>query len=257
MRNKKIYEALLAKSAENKKMFSVLIDPDKQNFADLHKTVAKCNEAQIDFFLVGGSIITKGDISTTVRFIKENSSIPVVLFPGSHQHISQHADGILFLSLISGRNPAFLIGNQVLAAPVLHKTDLEVLSTGYMLVDCGTTTTAIYMSETAPLPYHKPDIAAATALAGEYLGLKMIYIDGGSGAQKTISNEMIKQVKSGLSIPLIIGGGIKSALQANEIYQSGADIIVIGNGAEENRQLITEIAEVRSSFNMFSVKKAL
>lgn len=254
MTNNKIYENLLAKSAENKKMFSVLIDPDKQNFADLHKMVTKCNEAQIDFFLVGGSIITKGDISTTVRFIKENSTIPVVLFPGNHQHVSQHADGILFLSLISGRNPSFLIGNQVLAAPIIQKTDLEVLSTGYMLVDCGTTTTAIYMSETAPLPYHKPDIAAATALAGEYLGLKIIYIDGGSGAKKSISTDMIKQVKSVLSIPLIIGGGIKSALQANEIYQAGADIIIIGNGAEENRQLIKEIAEVKSSFNLFSVK---
>lgn len=254
MTNNKIYERLLAESAENKKMFSVLIDPDKQNFADLHKTVTKCNEAEIDFFLVGGSIITKGDISTTVRFIKENSKIPVVLFPGNHQHVSQHADGILFLSLISGRNPSFLIGNHVLAAPIIQKTDLEVLSTGYMLVDCGTTTTAIYMSETAPLPYHKPDIAAATALAGEYLGLKMIYIDGGSGAQKTISTDMIQQVKAVLSIPLIIGGGIKSAMQANEIYQAGADVIIIGNGAEENRQLIKEIAEVKASFNLFSVK---
>lgn len=254
MTKKNIYKGLLDKSAENKKMFSVLIDPDKQNFADLHKTVSKCNDAQIDFFLVGGSIITKGDIATTVRFIKENSKIPVVLFPGNHQHVTQYADGILFLSLISGRNPSFLIGNQVLAAPIIQKTDLEVLSTGYMLVDCGTTTTAIYMSETAPLPYHKPDIAAATALAGEYLGLKMIYIDGGSGAQKTISTEMIKQVKSVLSIPLIIGGGIKSAMQANEIYQAGADIIIIGNGAEENRSLIQEIADVRASYNLFSIK---
>lgn len=254
MTKKNIYKGLLDKSAENKKMFSVLIDPDKQNFADLHKTVSKCNDAQIDFFLVGGSIITKGDIATTVRFIKENSKIPVVLFPGNHQHVTQYADGILFLSLISGRNPSFLIGNQVLAAPIIQKTDLEVLPTGYMLVDCGTTTTAIYMSETAPLPYHKPDIAAATALAGEYLGLKMIYIDGGSGAQKTISTDMIKQVKSVLSIPLIIGGGIKSALQANDIYQAGADIIIIGNGAEENRSLIQEIADVRASYNLFSVK---
>lgn len=254
MTKKNIYKGLLDKSAENKKMFSVLIDPDKQNFADLHKTVSKCNDAQIDFFLVGGSIITKGDIATTVRFIKENSKIPVLLFPGNHQHVTQHADGILFLSLISGRNPSFLIGNQVLAAPIIQKTDLEVLSTGYMLVDCGTTTTAIYMSETAPLPYHKPDIAAATALAGEYLGLKMIYIDGGSGAQKTISTEMIKQVKSVLSIPLIIGGGIKSAMQANDIYQAGADIIIIGNGAEENRSLIQEIADVRASYNLFSIK---
>ena len=250
MMTNKIYDSLKAKSAENKKMFSVLIDPDKQNFADLHKTVTKCNEAKIDFFLVGGSIITKGDINTTVRFIKENSTIPVVLFPGNHQHVSQHADGILFLSLISGRNPNFLIGNHVLAAPIIQKTDLEVLSTGYLLVDCGTTTTAIYMSETAPLPYHKPDIAAATALAGEYLGLKMIYIDGGSGAQKTISTEMIKQVKSVLSIPLIIGGGIKSATTANDIYQAGADIIIIGNGAEENRNLIKEIADVKASYNL-------
>lgn len=244
------YDILKQKTTENKKMFSVLIDPDKQNFSELHKTISKCNEAKIDFFLVGGSIITKGDIATTVRFIKENSSIPVILFPGSHQHITQHADGILFLSLISGRNPTFLIGNQVLAAPIIQKTNLEVLSTGYMLVDCGTTTTAIYMSETTPLPYHKPEIAAATALAGEYLGLKMIYIDGGSGAQKSISTEMISQVKSVLSIPLIIGGGIKTAIQAQEIFQAGADIIIIGNGAEENRNIIQEISDVKAAFNL-------
>ena len=247
-----IYKSILTKQNENKKMFSVLIDPDKQNFMELHKTITKCNESEVDFFLVGGSIITKGDISTTVRFIKENSNIPVVLFPGNHQHISQHADGILFLSLLSGRNPAFLIGNQVLAAPVIQKTSLEVLSTGYLLVDCGTTTTAIYMSETMPIPYNKSEIAAATALAGEYLGMKMIYLDGGSGAQKGISTDMISKVKSTIQIPLIIGGGIKSAHHANEVYNAGADIIVVGNGVEENRSLIQEISDVKKTFNMLS-----
>lgn len=252
MNNNKIYQSLIEKYSKNKKMFSVLIDPDKQNFADLLKTVIKCNEAKVDFFLVGGSIITKGDINTTVRFIKENSSIPVLIMPGNHLHISQYADGILFLSLISGRNPALLIGNHVMAAPLIKSANLEVISIGYMLVDCGVTTTAIYTSETLPLPYNKPDIAVATALAGEYLGQKMIYIDGGSGADKIISSDMIKQVKTNISVPLIIGGGIRSARLADEVFQAGADIIIIGNGAEENRNLIQEIADVKESFNLLA-----
>ncbi len=254
MKSNKLYSTIETNCTENIKMLAVLIDPDKQNFAGLHKTITKCNDAQVDFILVGGSIITQGDITTTVRFIKENSTIPVILFPGNHQHICSNADGILFISLISGRNPNFLIGNQVLSAPILKKTELEIIPTGYMLVDCGTTTTAIYMSETPPLPYNKPDIAAMTALAGEYLGLKLMYIDGGSGADKCISTAMINNVKSTLSIPLIIGGGIKSAIQARDIYQAGADFIIIGNGVENDRNLIQEISKVKSSFNLLSVK---
>tara|TARA_R110001592_G_scaffold61993_8_gene189448 strand:+ start:4622 stop:5368 length:747 start_codon:yes stop_codon:yes gene_type:complete len=247
--NKDIYHNITLKVKQEKKLFAVLIDPDKQNFADLLKTIQVCNKVKIDFFLVGGSIITNGNIDNTVHAIKENSTIPVVLFPGNHTHISTKADGILFLSLISGRNPEFLIGTQLLATPKLKTSNLEIIPTGYLLVDCGSLTTAIKVSETPPIPYNDTEQAVNTALTGQYLGHKLIYIDGGSGAQQSISNEMITQTKSDLDIPLIIGGGIKSADTATEVYNAGADIIVIGNGAEKNRSLIEEISIARNNFN--------
>lgn len=252
-----IHKTITGNTSNNKKMFAVLIDPDKQNTSDLLKTVTLCNKAQVDFFFVGGSLLTNGDLNKTVCFIKENSDIPVVLFPGSPNQITNYADGILFLSLISGRNSELLIGNQVIAAPYLKNSELEVLSTGYMLIDCGNTTTAIYMSGTAPIPYQKPDIAVATALAGEYLGMKLIYMDGGSGAQQNISPEMITQVKSTVTIPLIVGGGIKTPAIAQEIYNAGADIIVVGNAIEKREALIHEIAEIKSKFNQSSNKEVV
>jgi len=185
----------------------------------------------------------------TTRLIKENSTKPIILFPGSPEQISIYADAILFLSLISGRNPKFLIESQVTAAPILKKTNLEIIPTSYILVDCGTTTTAIYVSDTNPIPYDKSEIAATTALAGEYLGLKMTYIDGGSGAKKCISKTMITKTKSEIQGPLIIGGGIRTAEVAKEIYKAGADIIIVGNGAEKNRDLIKEIAEMKNQIN--------
>ena len=231
-------------------MFGVLIDPDKQNVAELIKTVELCNKSAVDFFFVGGSIITKGDFNQTCRLIKENTKKPVIIFPGSPDQLSKYADAILFLSLISGRNPEFLIGSQVAATPRLHKLDLEIIPTGYLLVDCGTQTTAIYVSETNPIPYQNAEIAATTALAGEYLGLKLTYIDGGSGAKKCIDKEMIRQTKECLKGPLIIGGGIRTPEAAEEIYKAGADIIIVGNAAEKNRNLVIEIAEMKTKLNM-------
>lgn len=230
-------------------MFGVLIDPDKQNVAELIKTVKLCNESDVDYFFVGGSIITDGDMQKTTRLIKENSNKPVIIFPGNPDQISDYADAILFLSLISGRNPEFLIGHHVTAAPILKNTNLEVIPTGYLLVDCGTTTTAIYVSDTNPIPYDNAEIAANTALAGEYLGLNLTYIDGGSGAKKSISTAMVSKTREVKNGPLIIGGGIRTPQAAEEIYKAGADIIIIGNGAEENRNLISDIAEMKKNFN--------
>ena len=187
----------------------------------------------------------------TTRLIKENSSKPIIIFPGNPDQISNYADAILFLTLISGRNPEFLIGHQVTAAPMIKKTDLEVIPTGYLLVDCGTTTTAIYVSDTNPIPHNNAEIAANTALAGEYLGLKLTYIDGGSGAKKCISTSMISKTRATLNGPLIIGGGIRTSEAAKEIYKAGADIIIVGNGAEANRNLIGEIAKMKQEFNSF------
>jgi len=237
------------KVKRGKKLFSVLIDPDKQNFAELLKTVELCNTSKIDFFLVGGSILTNGDLDKTVHAIKENSNIPVILFPGSHSHITNKADGILFLSLISGNNPDYLIGNQILATSSIRKTTLEVIPTGYILVDCGKTTTVVKVSKTEPITYNDYKLADTTAFTGQLLGKKLIYIDGGSGAEKAISEEMIKQVKNSLNIPLIIGGGIRSSSIAEKVYGAGADVIVVGNGAEENRNLIAEISTLKAKLN--------
>jgi len=244
-----IYQSILNNTKNGIKMFGVLIDPDKQNVKELIETIKICNTTDVDYFFVGGSIITNGDMQKTTRLIKENSSKPIIIFPGNPDQISDYADAILFLSLISGRNPEFLIGHQVTAAPLIKKTNLEVIPTGYLLVDCGTTTTAIYVSDTNPIPYNNAEIAANTALAGEYLGLNLTYIDGGSGAKKCISKTMISKTKALKKGPLIIGGGIRTAQAAQEIYKAGADIIIVGNGAEENRNLITEIAQMKANLN--------
>lgn len=248
-KNKNIYQSILNNTNKGVKMFGVLIDPDKQNVRELLDLVKVCNNSEVDFFLVGGSIITTGDMKKTTRLIKENSTKPIIIFPGNPDQVTDYADAIFFLSLISGRNPEFLIGHQVTAAPIIQKTNLEVIPTGYLLVDCGTTTTAIYVSDTNPIPHNNAEIAANTALAGEYLGLNLTYIDGGSGAKKCISNKMIAKTKAAKTGPLIIGGGIRTAQAAREIYTAGADVVIIGNGAEENINLITEIAEMKLQYN--------
>ncbi|MBL4669459.1 MAG: geranylgeranylglyceryl/heptaprenylglyceryl phosphate synthase [Flavobacteriales bacterium] len=248
-KNKNVYQSILNNTNNGVKMFGVLIDPDKQNVKELLDTVKLCNNSAVDFFFVGGSIITQGDMQKTTRLIKENTTKPIIIFPGNPDQISKYADAILFLSLISGRNPEFLIGHQVSAAPLIKKSNLEVIPTGYLLVDCGTTTTAIYVSDTLPIPHNNAEIAANTALAGEYLGLNLTYIDGGSGAKKCISTSMISKTKAAKNGPLIIGGGIRTPQAAEEIYKAGADIIIVGNGAEKNRDLIKEIAQMKTTFN--------
>mgnify|MGYP001436130590 CR=1 FL=1 len=253
MTDNNVYKSIINNFNNKVKMFGVLIDPDKQNVRELLETVKFCNESDVDYFFVGGSLITQGDMQKTTRLIKENSKKPIIIFPGNPDQISNYADAILFLSLISGRNPEFLIGHQVAAAPILKKTNLEVIPTGYLLVDCGTTTTAIYVSDTNPIPHNNAEIAANTALAGEYLGLKLTYIDGGSGAKKCISNTMISKTRAALTGPLIIGGGIRTPEAAKEIYKAGADIVIIGNGAENNRNLIKEIAEMKCQFNKLKI----
>lgn len=249
MKNRNIYTSILNNTNKGVKMFGILIDPENQNVAELIKTIKVCNQSAVDYFFVGGSIVKQCDMEKVTRLIKENSTIPIIIFPGSSEQISKYADAILFLSLISGRNPEFLIGHHVIAAPIIKEIDLEVIPTGYLLVDCGTTTTAIYVSDTNPIPHNSSEIAANTALAGEFLGLKLTYIDGGSGAKKCISTPMISKVKKTLNGPLIIGGGIRTHQAAKEIYNAGADLIIIGNGAEQNRSLIPEIAQMKTNFN--------
>lgn len=189
-------------------------------------------------------------IHQIVPALKKLLNVPLMLFPGNLLQISQGADAILFLSLISGRNPDLLIGNHVIAAPLLKQSGMEVMPTGYMLVDSGRPTSAHYMSNTTPIPYDKPEIAACTAMAGEMLGLQLLYMDAGSGAEKTISTEMISAVAGAVGIPLIVGGGIRSKKQAEAILKAGADIIVVGNAfeSERNDALMFDIPELIAQF---------
>lgn len=246
----KIYHSFLDSQAEGKKSFAVLIDPDKmEGQAACMRIVNMGVENKVDYFLVGGSLITGNNFAQVVRLIKEQSDIPVIIFPGSSMHIEPEADAILFLSLISGRNPDLLIGQHVVAAPVLKRSNLEVLSTGYMLINSGSPTTVSYMSNTMPIPADKPSVAACTAVAGEMLGLKVIYMDAGSGAEQPVSGKMISMVRKSIDVPLIVGGGINNAHKAARAYEAGADVIVIGNGVEKNPELLVEIAELTNRYN--------
>lgn len=244
-----LYDKLQEKRNKGLKSFAVLLDPDKLDKESCIRIVNMGLESKIDYFFIGGSLITESNQNFIVKTIKANTNIPAILFPGSNMHIDVTADAILFLSLISGRNPDFLIGQHVVAAPVLKKSRLEILPTGYMLVDCGKQTTVSYISNTTPLPHDKPSVAACTAMAGEMLGLKLLYLDGGSGAMYPVSRKMIAMIRKSTEIPLIVGGGITSAQKAVEALESGADVIVIGNGIEKDPNLLVEVAEKVGEMN--------
>jgi len=238
---------------QNQKALAVLIDPDKMQGESLRNFIVNAEQAKVNFYFVGGSLMTQGEVSHCIEQIKLISKKPVILFPGSVSQVNEQADGILFLSLISGRNPDLLIGQHVVAAPLLKKMDIEVLPTGYMLIDGGQPTTVSYISQTQPIPHDKPEIATCTAMAGELLGLKLLYMDAGSGAKKAINPIMIEQVSKQTSLPLIIGGGIKSPKQAVNAAQAGADIIVIGTAFENEPDLIFEMAEAIKNVNTINV----
>lgn len=228
-----------------KKQIAVLIDPDKTDGKKLKKTVEAAEKAGIDFYLVGGSLLVKNNLEETITGIKKYTKKKIFLFPGNPAQISENADGILLLSLISGRNPDLLIGQHVQAASVLKSSKLQIVPTGYILVDGGTATTVSYISNTTPIPANKPGIAACTAIAGELLGLKIIYLEAGSGAKDAIPEEMIAMVKENISVPLIVGGGIKNAEQMECAFAAGADIIVIGTAIEEDVNFLNEIKKIK------------
>ena len=222
-----------------RKMFSVLIDPEEYNDRMLQKIVDQAKEGNVDFFLVGGSYITQNqDFEKTIQFLKSHSEIPVLIFPGHYTQVSSKADGILLLNLISGRNPEYLIGNHVLAARNIKKSHIEVIPTGYILIENGRTTSVEYVSNTKPIPADKHDIIVSTSIAGELMGNKSIYLEAGSGAINPIHSEIIRKVKENISIPLIVGGGITSKEMVNLMYRSGADMVVVGNILEKQPELI-------------------
>lgn len=240
--NAGLYKHILNRKLNGQKSFAVLIDPDKADAATVQQLVQLSEKAGVDYFLVGGSLVISNRLDEVIQQIKASCSIPVLLFPGSPSQISRYADALLYLSLISGRNPELLIGQHVISAPFVKQSGLEIISTGYMVVDGGAPTTVSYISNATPLPADKNDIALCTAMAGEMLGMKVIYMDAGSGARKPISESMIQTVAQQISIPLIVGGGITDPEKAYRNCKAGADVIVIGNAIEKDAALITEMA---------------
>jgi putative glycerol-1-phosphate prenyltransferase len=229
-----------------RKSVALLLDPDKAGGKALHNLISKAVESGADYIMAGGSL-TFNSIDTLIDEVRSLCSIPVVLFPGNLLQLTDKADYILLLSLISGRNPELLIGNHVTAAPYLSRLREKLVSTGYILVNCGARTSVEYISQTESIPSDKPGIVVATAMAGEMLGLSMIYLEAGSGAETHIPLNIVSAVRKNISIPLAVGGGIRNRQEAEEIFTAGADMIILGNGCEENPGLIAEACMARDS----------
>ena len=223
--------------------YVVLIDPDRKNMSSLDQNVRVGNKSNVDAFFVGGSLMMDSESHKRVSNIKETSEIPLILFPGGTGQLSQHYDAMLFMSVISGRNSHYLIGEQVIAAPVVKDLGIETISTGYILVDGGACSTVEFMSGTRPIPTNRTDIIIAHALAGQYLGMEVIYLESGSGARLPVTKDVITAVRESIDIPIIVGGGIKSPETASELVRAGASIIVTGTITEQNSSLMSEIAD--------------
>lgn len=240
-----LYDIIRQKQLAGRKQLAVLIDPDKVNSHSLLRLIKASTEAGADYFFVGGSLLTTDSLEQVLDTIKANSAIPAILFPGAVTQLSPKADALLMLSLISGRNPEFLIGAHVVAAPLIRQAGIGVLPTAYMLIDGGRQTTVSYISNTTPIPADKPDIAACTAMAGEMLGLKLIYMDAGSGAQRPVPAATIAAVRRAVDLPIIVGGGVRDAAAAANAYASGADILVVGNALESDPDFLQALSETK------------
>jgi len=238
----RIYQGMAAKKKEGKKSFAVRIDPDKVNEQKISELVELTAAAKVDYLLVGGSLVISNHLDEVVIRIKRESDIPVILFPGTPSQVSRHADALLYLSLISGRNPELLIGQHVISAPFVKQSGLEIISTGNMVIEGGAPTTVSYISNAAPIPSDKNEIAMCTAMAGEMLGMKLIYMDAGSGARRAIAENMIEKVAAVIEAPLVVGGGISDPEKAYRNCKAGADLIVVGNAIEKDPSLIREIS---------------
>ncbi len=245
-----IYENLVEAKSEGQKKLAVLIDPDKLRLSSMDHIISNAVDHQVDYFFIGGSLIVNDKLDEVLGLLKKECKIPLILFPGNSMQLSYKADAILFLSLISGRNPELLIGTHVISAPYLKLSPLEVISTGYMNIDGGVSTTVSYMSNTNPIPQDKDDIAVCTAIAGEMLGMKTIYLDAGSGAKFPVSPDMIEAVSSAVDVPIITGGGIRNPEKAFENISAGADVVVIGNAIEDDPTLVAEMAAAVHSKNI-------
>lgn len=234
-----IYNTILKAKSENQKLLAILLDPDKIVWEHLSILISKINQSPATHIFIGGSLVKNNIMDELIVKIKENCKLPILLFPGNPSQISDKADGILFLSLISGRNPDYLIEHQINAVPILKKTHLEIISTGYLLIESGTETAVERVSKTKPLDRNNIQYAVQTAQAGEMLGNKLLYLEAGSGAKQAVSLEMIKTVATHIEIPLIVGGGITDLERIQEAYNAGADLVVIGTAFENNINFFT------------------
>jgi phosphoglycerol geranylgeranyltransferase len=230
-----------------KKSIALLLDPDKTTGAALKKILKIAGESNCDYIFAGGSI-TFNSIDKLIDSIRELCTIPVILFPGNLLQLTLKADAILLLSLISGRNPELLIGNHVIAAPYLKDVKEKLISAGYILINCGSKTSVEYLSQTEAIPFNKPDIVVATALAGEMLGLRMVYLEAGSGAKIPVPVSIIESVRENIEIPIAVGGGITNIKEITKIFTAGANLIILGNGCEKNPQLLMDACLVRDEF---------
>ncbi len=243
---KKVYEQLVQLRSQGRKSLAVLIDPDKTDHLPRLLELAKTSPP--DLFFIGGSLLSEGNLESCIAEIRTATNVPVVLFPGSVMQVTPAADAVLLLSVLSGRNPELLIGRHVTAAPMLKQSGLEIISTGYLLIESGASTTVSYISNTQPIPRDKNAIAVCTALAGEQLGMKLIYLEAGSGAKLPVPPEMVAAVRGAISVPLITGGGLRTPEEIAERCRAGADVIVAGNVLEENPGLLPAFCETVHSF---------
>ncbi|MCB9307451.1 MAG: geranylgeranylglyceryl/heptaprenylglyceryl phosphate synthase [Lewinellaceae bacterium] len=243
-----IYKGLLEARQRGEKRLAVLFDPDRLRLKRMEQTLELAIRNGVDYFFIGGSLVVNNMLDSLLAQIRQQCPIPLILFPGNSFQLSYRADGILYLSLISGRNPELLIGQHVISAPFLRMSPLEIISTGYMLIDGGVQTSVQYMSNTYPIPAHKDDIAVCTALAGEMLGLKTIYLEAGSGARIPVREDMIEAVRGAVNVPLIVGGGIRTPEKVAANLKAGADMVVVGNAIEQEPALIGEMMAAVKEF---------
>ena len=241
-------DLLRSKKASGKKSFAILVDPDDVNCDQVSELCKYAAITGVDYFFVGGSLLLDSNFEEVIKQLKDESDLPVLIFPGNNLQVSDRADGILLLSLLSGRNPEYLIGQHVVAAPRLKAANIEIISTAYIIIDGGNTTAVSYMSNTMPIPADKTSIATCTALAGEMLGMSCVYLETGSGAKTHVPLETIKSVASQVNVPIIVGGGIKKASDLAACYNAGADLVVVGTSIEKNPSFLNEVAKVISQY---------
>ena len=235
--DKSILNFIKEASKNGEKLLAILLDPDKTSLEEIPLISKRIEKIKANFIFVGGSFVENGVTSIFVKTLKQHTKIPVILFPGDYSQVTNYADGLLFLSLLSGRNPEYLIEQQIKAVPFLKNSTLEIIPTGYILIDGGTNSSVLKVSKTTPIPQENVELAIATAAAGMYKGKQLIYLEAGSGAKTVVNSQIISEVKQNISIPIIVGGGIRSKEQLNNAYRAGADLVVIGTAFEENIDL--------------------